>query len=100
MLDAPRDWSADAARPSPTVTASALRPEFNYAPSPPVTTSGRPLLTGTPDELVDDVHALAEAGVEHIVLRLWVSASDLDVDGVIDQYTRFAEQVIPRVESA
>src|SRR6187431_3551606 len=28
-----------------------------------------PMLTGTPDELVDDVTALAEAGVEHIVLR-------------------------------
>ena len=98
VLDAPRDWGADALRPSPTVEASALRPEFNYAPPPPQTPSGRPLLTGTPDELVDDVMALARAGVEHIVLRLWVSASDLDADGVIDQWVRFAEQVIPRCE--
>jgi probable F420-dependent oxidoreductase len=100
VLDAPRDWDALAARPSPTVAASALRPEFNYAPPPPVTARGRPLLTGTPDELVDDVTALAEAGVEHLVLRLWVSASELDADGVIDQWTRFADQVIPRVASA
>jgi len=99
VLDAPRDWSASAARPSPTVAASAQRPEFNYAPPPPHAASGRPLLTGTPDELVDDVNALAEAGVEHIVLRLWVSASDLDADGVIDQITRFARDVIPRCES-
>ena len=98
VLDAPRDWSAHAARPSPTVTASMQRPEFGYAPPPPLTASGRPLLTGTPDELADDVIALAGAGVEHIVLRLWVSASDLDADGVIDQFTRFAREVIPRCE--
>jgi len=100
ILDAPRDWSAVEPAPSPTVAATALRPEFKYAPPPPHAESGRPLLTGTPDDLVLDVTALAAAGVEHLLLRLWVSASDLDADGLIDQMTRFAEQVIPHCESA
>jgi probable F420-dependent oxidoreductase len=99
VLDEPCDWSAVAQGPAPTVAASALRPEFRYAPPPPHTASGRPLLTGTPDELVDDVAALAHAGVDHIVLRLWVSSSDLDADGVIDQMTRFATDVIPHCPS-
>jgi alkanesulfonate monooxygenase SsuD/methylene tetrahydromethanopterin reductase-like flavin-dependent oxidoreductase (luciferase family) len=95
LLDEPRDWSAVDHTPSPTVAATALRPEFAYAPAPPHTDDGRPLLTGTPDELVRDVNDLAAAGVEHLLLRFWVSASDLDVAGVIDQYERFAELVAP-----
>src|SRR5262249_10524256 len=100
ILDAARDWCAVEPVPSPAGAATALRPESTYAPPPPLAESGRPLLTGTPDELVLDVTALAAAGVEHLLLRLWVSASDLDADGLIDQMTRFAEQVIPRCESA
>jgi probable F420-dependent oxidoreductase len=99
ILDEPRDWAAAHAAPSPTVAASAMRPEFGYAPPPPHTEDGRPLLTGTPDELADDVRALADAGVEHVLLRLWTSGSDLDADGVVDQITRFARDVIPRCES-
>jgi probable F420-dependent oxidoreductase len=97
VLDEARDWSAIVPPPSPTVAATAVRPEFRYAPPPPHTEAMRPLLTGTPDELVDDVHALAAAGVEHLLLRFSTSASDLDADDVVDQMKRFADAVIPYV---
>jgi hypothetical protein len=49
------------------------------------------------EEVVSDVRALAEAGVEHLVLRCWTSASDLDADGVVAQYERIATDVVPAV---
>jgi hypothetical protein len=95
VLDSPRDWNAKPI-PSPTAAAAALRPEFSYAPTPPRTETGRPLLTGTAQELLDDLGELEHAGVEHLLVRFWTTASDLDADGVVDQMERFAEEVAPR----
>jgi len=98
ILDRPAPRSG---APSPSVPAGAAaaltRPEFGYAPAPPTASDGRPRLVGTVEEVVADVRALAGAGVEHLVLRCWTSASDLDADGVIAQYARIATDVVPAV---
>jgi probable F420-dependent oxidoreductase len=93
VLDRPRDWSAAHRAASPTAAAARMRPELSYSPAPPLTPEGRPMLTGTPEELQRDVRELAAAGVQHLLLRFWTTASDLDVDGVIRQFELFAAQV-------
>lgn len=98
ILDRPAPRSG---APSPSVPAGAAaaltRPEFGYSPAPPTAPDGRPRLVGTVEEVVADVRALAGAGVEHLVLRCWTSASDLDADGVIAQYARIATDIVPAV---
>lgn len=94
VLDAPRDWAAVEQAASPTAAASRLPPEFSYSPAPPRADDGRPRLTGTAAELGDDVAAFAAAGVEHLVLRFWTTASDLDVDGVVRQFELFADRFV------
>jgi alkanesulfonate monooxygenase SsuD/methylene tetrahydromethanopterin reductase-like flavin-dependent oxidoreductase (luciferase family) len=69
------------------------RREFGYVPPLPRAEDGRPRFTGTPDQLRDDVDAFAAAGVEHLVLRFWTSASDLDASGVEEQMAAFATEV-------
>ncbi len=96
VLDAPGHWPVAQDAPSPIAAAAAARPEFGYARPVPRAEDGRPLLTGTPDELVTDVEQLGAAGVEHLLLRFWTTASELDADGVIAQMTAFAELVAPR----
>lgn len=93
VLDASRDWSEDAARRVPAPT----RPEFGYVPPLPRAPDGRPRFTGTVEELLDDVHAYAAAGVEHLTLRFWTSGHDLAEDALMQQMTRFATDVIPDV---
>jgi alkanesulfonate monooxygenase SsuD/methylene tetrahydromethanopterin reductase-like flavin-dependent oxidoreductase (luciferase family) len=60
--------------------------EFAYAPPAWVEADGRPGLVGTPDQLVGDLRALEEAGVEQIALRF--GSTDPDV------LTRFAGEVM------
>jgi alkanesulfonate monooxygenase SsuD/methylene tetrahydromethanopterin reductase-like flavin-dependent oxidoreductase (luciferase family) len=101
ILDRPAAPSSAPVPPVPEVppgtAAARARPEFGYAPAPPTAPDGRPRLVGTVEEVVSDVRALAEAGVEHLVLRCWTSASDLDADGVVAQYERIATDVVPAV---
>lgn len=97
VLDAPArvaPASAGSER-APGSTARPSRPEFGYVPPVPRTREGRPRFTGTPTELLDDVEECARAGVEHLTLRLWTSASDLTEDGLVEQLTRFATEVMP-----
>ena len=49
--------------------ASGPVPELAYAPPPLVHPGGRPWFTGTVDDVAGDLHALGEAGVEHVLLR-------------------------------
>jgi Coenzyme F420-dependent N5,N10-methylene tetrahydromethanopterin reductase and related flavin-dependent oxidoreductases len=87
--DAPRDWSS-VANPPPTPT----RAEFQYVPPLPRTREGRPRFTGTPDELRADLDAYSEVGVDHLVVRFWTSAVDLDESGLVHQLKRFAHEVL------
>ena len=85
---APRDWSPTAAAPP-----MPARPEFGYVPPLPRTREGRPRFAGTPDELRSDLDAYSEAGVDHLVMRFWTSAVDLDETALVDQWRRFAAVV-------
>lgn len=58
----PAAWAAPAPRAEPGS-------EFRYAPEPWLASDGRPRLTGTPQQLVDDLQSLADAGVDHVTLR-------------------------------
>ena len=69
--------------------------EYGYAPPVPETDGGRPMFVGTPDQLVDDVRALVDAGVEHFALRFWAGGSGEGPAEVIDQMRAFAERVAP-----
>jgi alkanesulfonate monooxygenase SsuD/methylene tetrahydromethanopterin reductase-like flavin-dependent oxidoreductase (luciferase family) len=61
--------------------------EFSYAPAPWADAEGRPGLMGTPDQVVSDLVALADAGVEQITLRFGsTEVADLE---------RFAQLVMP-----
>jgi probable F420-dependent oxidoreductase len=92
LLPAARDWQDDAVRPRP----SASRPEYGYVPAPPRAEDGRPRFTGTCDEVSRDVEAYAAAGVEHLTVRPWTSASDLSEQQLIDVMGEFSTEVASR----
>jgi probable F420-dependent oxidoreductase len=69
--------------------------EYLYAPPPPTAPDGRPRFIGTPDELVADVRAYVDAGVDHFALRFWAGTPGVEPSAVIDQMRRFAEDVAP-----
>jgi probable F420-dependent oxidoreductase len=54
----------------------------------------RRMLTGSPDEVKGDIHALAELGIRHLVLGL----QDSTVDGMLARLERCASVVRPHVE--
>jgi alkanesulfonate monooxygenase SsuD/methylene tetrahydromethanopterin reductase-like flavin-dependent oxidoreductase (luciferase family) len=54
----------------PELTRPALRhPDFGYQPPVPVHDDGRPWFVGTVDDVAGDLQHLADAGVDHVVLR-------------------------------
>ena len=53
-------------------------------------------LAGSPSECADQVRALIDAGVEHLVLDLQRHGLD-SVDSAIEQMTLFAEEVVPLI---
>ena len=71
--------------------ADDLRPEYRYAPALPTERSGRYLLCGSPDQIADDLARYRQAGVEHMVLRVWNSASRFGVEGAMDQLRKWTE---------
>jgi probable F420-dependent oxidoreductase len=75
------------ARPS----ADDLRPEYRYAPDIPRDVTGRIFLCGSRDQVADDIDRYRRAGVEHMVLRVWNSASRFGVDGAMDQLRKWTE---------
>ena len=48
------------------------------------------MIVGTPDEVIDKIHAYADAGVEELIIQ-WFSVDDLEGLQVL------AEQVLPHV---
>jgi probable F420-dependent oxidoreductase len=84
-------------RPDPVVSFSRpqMGPEFDYAPPPPRTADGRPLLVGNPDELIESLDALAAAGVEQLTLRFAKRGVEHDLPWFLDQLERFARLVAP-----
>ena len=81
LLDAdPGDWPA----PPPRAPVGS---EFRYAPAAWTADGGRPRLVGTPDQLIGDLRLLADAGVDHLVLRFG--------QGGVAQLARFAAEVAP-----
>ncbi|MCH2173857.1 TIGR03619 family F420-dependent LLM class oxidoreductase [Myxococcota bacterium] len=75
-----------------------LPDEYHYAPPMPRTEQARPRFIGTPDQLVEDLEAFVEAGVEHFTLRFFTDSEAMTCDAFIDQMRRFAEEVIPQLE--
>jgi probable F420-dependent oxidoreductase len=67
------------------------RPEYRYAPELPRDAAGRLLLCGSPDQVADDLARYREAGVEHMVLRVWNSTSRFGVEGAMDQLRKWTE---------
>jgi alkanesulfonate monooxygenase SsuD/methylene tetrahydromethanopterin reductase-like flavin-dependent oxidoreductase (luciferase family) len=65
--------------------------EFRYAPQPWVAPDGRPRLVGSPDDVIADLHLLADAGVDHVTLRFGTTdPSSLE---------RFAREVAPAFDT-
>jgi probable F420-dependent oxidoreductase len=69
--------------------------EYSYAPPFPRDDAGRARFVGTPDEVVADVTAYADAGVEHLALRFWTGDPSVGAEDVIRQFEKFAEEVAP-----
>jgi alkanesulfonate monooxygenase SsuD/methylene tetrahydromethanopterin reductase-like flavin-dependent oxidoreductase (luciferase family) len=61
--------------------------EFRYAPAAWTAPDGRPRLVGSPDDLVDDLRLLSDAGVDHVTLRFGTSDPA--------PMARFARDVMP-----
>jgi alkanesulfonate monooxygenase SsuD/methylene tetrahydromethanopterin reductase-like flavin-dependent oxidoreductase (luciferase family) len=54
----------------PELTRPASRhPDFGYQPPVPVHDDGRPWFVGTVDDVAGDLRQLADAGVDHVILR-------------------------------
>jgi hypothetical protein len=52
--------------------------------------------TGSADQLTADVEAYAAAGVDHLTMRLWTSASAMGEAELIDLMGGFATTVMAR----
>ncbi len=76
-----------------------LPPDYAYAPPPPSDADGRPFFIGTADQVTADLRRLADAGVEHFVLRFWAGNPAAGIEDSLDQMERFAERVRPRFET-
>ena len=70
----------------PPAPRAAVGSEFRYAPAPWTESDGRPGLVGSPEDLIADLRALMEAGVDHITLRFGLDPG---------QMQRFADEVMP-----
>jgi alkanesulfonate monooxygenase SsuD/methylene tetrahydromethanopterin reductase-like flavin-dependent oxidoreductase (luciferase family) len=58
------------------------------------------LFIGTPEQVVDDIQTLVDAGVEHFVLRFWAGDATLGVEDSIQQMERFVADVMPRFNAS
>ena len=84
-----RDLAVAAGRDPATITISFKAPlKFQEAAA-----AGRPPLSGSPPEIVDDLEAYVAAGVQHFVLDFSVPT----VPAMLDVLERFAAEVRPRV---
>jgi probable F420-dependent oxidoreductase len=91
------DAAALPARAYAHAAVDSLPPDYDYAPEIPRAADGRPLLVGTEDQLAADLDALRQAGVEHFALRFWAGDPEVTPRQLIDQMSRFAARVLPRV---
>ena len=80
FADGADGWPAPAPR-------APVGSEFRYAPEPWIAVDGRPGLVGTPDDLISDLRALADAGVDHVTLRFGTRD--------VAPLERFARDVMP-----
>jgi alkanesulfonate monooxygenase SsuD/methylene tetrahydromethanopterin reductase-like flavin-dependent oxidoreductase (luciferase family) len=89
------DGDAGAAHSATYADLGEVPDEYHYAPELPTAPDGRSRFVGTPEQLVADVAAYVEAGVEHFALRFWAGTPGVTPEEVIDQMRRFADDVIP-----
>lgn len=74
--------------------SASLGRDYAYVPPLPARPDGRTRFNGTALELRDDISALALAGVEQLVVRLWIpSDTALTVDGHLELMDRFMREV-------
>jgi probable F420-dependent oxidoreductase len=67
------------------------RPEYRYAPDIPQDPAGRTLLCGSADQVAADLERYRQAGVEHMVLRVWNATYRFGVEGAMDQLRTWTE---------
>lgn len=79
----------------PPYGGAARSAEFDYAPAVPQR-DGRPILQGTKAQLLDDVAALADAGVEQLSLRFWAGSADVTPEVFLSQMEVFADGVLDK----
>jgi probable F420-dependent oxidoreductase len=88
-----RDTPAPSAG-SPAHHSGALGPDYAYVPGLPHAPDGRVRFNGTAQQLRDDVAAFAAAGVEQLVVRLWIPSDVAQtVDGHLALMERFMREV-------
>jgi probable F420-dependent oxidoreductase len=63
---------------------------------PPHEPDGRPLFSGSADQVAGDLAALARAGASYAVTRFWAGSPGIDEAGFAEQLERFARDVMPR----
>jgi probable F420-dependent oxidoreductase len=84
---------AEAAGRDPATITIAFKAPVRFEARP---ASPRPLLTGAPAQIVDDLAAYVAAGVHHFVLDFTVPT----VDAMVEVLERFAAEVRPAVREA
>jgi probable F420-dependent oxidoreductase len=87
-----RDLAAAAGR-DPSAIAISFKAPLKFAEATP---QARTLLTGTPDQIVEDLRAYVDAGVEHFVFDFSVTT----VPHMLGDLERFAAEVRPRVTAS
>ena len=80
---------------SKAATAALTGGEWSYAPPPWLAPGGRLRFTGAADDLIEDFALLADAGVDHAVVRFWSSRDEGGREVIADQLAAFGEAVGP-----
>jgi probable F420-dependent oxidoreductase len=101
-IDRPFTFSLSAPRldpqpaTSPGLNQPRRRAEYGYVPPFPRDDNGRVRFTGSADQMTADVEAYAAAGVTHLTIRLWTSASPMGEAEVTGRMGEFAATVMAR----
>jgi probable F420-dependent oxidoreductase len=69
--------------------------EYRYAPAFPQDAGGRSLFNGTPEQVIADLRAYQDAGVQEVALRLWAGEPGFELPDWLEQLRRFTEHVLP-----
>jgi alkanesulfonate monooxygenase SsuD/methylene tetrahydromethanopterin reductase-like flavin-dependent oxidoreductase (luciferase family) len=71
--------------------SAKIRREYRYAPSLRRDETGRPMLSGSPEQVAPDLDEYRRAGVRQMVTRVWNSSPAAGLPGAMRQLEKWGE---------